>query len=1229
MKKISCLAIRKTSVFNAKLQNKVKLIILILLFLTSAISLNAQNTYCNPGSALWNESVYLTSFRFGNINLINIPHTPGYGNYYDYTNIIDSLKQGFTYNMQCHVPVDSLNTSYIKIWIDFNKDTVFSNNELIYLSSSPAKILSDSITMPHVDSTGPFRMRVRLFDFYNTFDACQSNGYGCTYDFTARLFPSPGCRSIPNPGNTLSTTNTVCTGTFFTLSLQNSFNRIDSVGFQWQSSFSPEWQLSDPNQWNNISGANAKTLTIYQSQSTYYRCAVFCLRDPGGVDFSNPFLVYNNSLFECNCTPPPSTYLCSTFISNVTTSGGISDFNNNSGCSATSYEDFRNTVVASNMQLSTTTLTFASDTYAFDYSVWIDFNDNGIYNNNEKVVSLNNPDGLLSVSCNFIIPETAAPGTHNMRVRGDFDSTPSDPCTGLMYGETEDYSFTVIAKPPCNATPNPGNTIATATSFCPGNDPITLSLQNSVIDIGITYQWQWSANDTIWGDIAGANNETTLISQSATTYYRCKVTCVSGPSVAYSNPIQILINPPSACLCIPSASISACSFMWIDNVITHGGVSDFSHSSACSATSYSNFSTSCNASNVPGGTTTLTLSSANYPLCFSVWIDFNDDGNLTPEEQVIMNANYDYQSVDESFTVPTDAVPGTHIMRVRGEYYSTIADACTQLFYGETEDYLFTVVGPCSGTPNPGNTLSNKSSVCAGASFTLSLQNPVLASGITYVWQSSSDSLAWNDIPNALSSSLITTQEAPTYYRCVVSCNAGPATSISNPVQVIMSTVDCYCIPAVSNMAWQGCMDVTLNNVTTSGGLTNFSNPSSCEPASYSNYSATLSASNYVNATTKMTFSSDYNPCNYSVWIDFNANSIFEPTEQVIFYTNMNDLTTVADSFPVPSNALPGTYRMRVRADKFWFGMITDPCYTLMFGETEDYSFTVVNNNTELPATPTIGTLIQPNCDVPVGSIELSNLPGNGDWTITRLPDNTPYPGTGTSITLSDIPSGTYSFTVTNAANATSLASAEVVINGIKCVSLHLYLEALYNAAASKMNEALDLDAVNGGNIPKFGTGIADAIEVELHDAGNYSIILYNTGNLNLNTDGYTTFSLPTSFTDSYYIAIRNRNGIETVSTSAVSFAASSISYDFTNAASQAYGNNLKEISASNFAVYGGDVSQDGIVDGSDMAAIDNASTAVMKGYYPEDVNGDGIVDGSDMALIDNNSTAVIQKKTP
>ena len=190
-------------------------------------------------------------------------------------------------------------------------------------------------------------------------------------------------------------------------------------------------------------------------------------------------------------------------------------------------------------------------------------------------------------------------------------------------------------------------------------------------------------------------------------------------------------------------------------------------------------------------------------------------------------------------------------------------------------------------------------------------------------------------------------------------------------------------------------------------------------------------------------------------------------------------------------------------------------------------------------------------------------------------------------------------------------------------IALKLFLEGLY-AGNSAMNQAQDLGA------PKFDAGIADKVTVELHNPASPYAIAYTFSDIDLHTDGTVDISnLPGNISGSYYMVIKHRNSIETWSSAPVDFTINPQgNYDFSTSASQAYGNNLKHI-GSIYAIFGGNANQDAIVDGSDMALIDNASTAVQVGYYPEDLNGDGITDASDMAIIDNNSTAVVHVMKP
>ncbi|KAF0193830.1 MAG: hypothetical protein FD166_3636, partial [Bacteroidetes bacterium] len=109
---------------------------------------------------------------------------------------------------------------------------------------------------------------------------------------------------------------------------------------------------------------------------------------------------------------------------------------------------------------------------------------------------------------------------------------------------------------------------------------------------------------------------------------------------------------------------------------------------------------------------------------------------------------------------------------------------------------------------------------------------------------------------------------------------------------------------------------------------------------------------------------------------------------------------------------------------------------------------------------------------------------------------------------------------------------------------------------------------------------------------------------------------------------IKHRNSIETTTALPLSFAGADIIYNFTTAASQAYGSNLHQ-AGSNFVIFGGDVNQDGSVDTGDMTPVDNDAGSFAGGYLNTDINGDGTVDTGDITVIDNNAASFTGKITP
>lgn len=194
-----------------------------------------------------------------------------------------------------------------------------------------------------------------------------------------------------------------------------------------------------------------------------------------------------------------------------------------------------------------------------------------------------------------------------------------------------------------------------------------------------------------------------------------------------------------------------------------------------------------------------------------------------------------------------------------------------------------------------------------------------------------------------------------------------------------------------------------------------------------------------------------------------------------------------------------------------------------------------------------------------------------------------------------------------------------------KHMQLKVFLEGLLNSHF-QMNEAM-----NNNHQPQWGQGTADMITVELYESNNTITPVFTKDSVRLFTDGLTeTFEILHLQSAEYYIAIKHRNSIETWSAIPLSFSQpDTLFYDFTDSATKAYMNNMKSFPGSVFAIFGGDVNQDGIVDASDMSLVDNAVTLFMTGYIEQDINGDGLIDGSDMALTDNNSTNFVQRLTP
>ena len=136
-----------------------------------------------------------------------------------------------------------------------------------------------------------------------------------------------------------------------------------------------------------------------------------------------------------------------------------------------------------------------------------------------------------------------------------------------------------------------------------------------------------------------------------------------------------------------------------------------------------------------------------------------------------------------------------------------------------------------------------------------------------------------------------------------------------------------------------------------------------------------------------------------------------------------------------------------------------------------------------------------------------------------------------------------------------------------------------------------------------------------------------------LHANGDVSFSFSESaLNHPYYIAIKHRNSIETWSANPV-LMSNAVSYDFTSSMDKAYSDGynspMKQIANGKFALYSGDINQDGTADAIDLQIAENDAYNFSFGYNSSDCNGDGASDALDMQIIENNASLFLFMSRP
>ena len=183
------------------------------------------------------------------------------------------------------------------------------------------------------------------------------------------------------------------------------------------------------------------------------------------------------------CSPITTAYCCGRGISNVV----FGLINNASGDGSDSYQDYSCTESTTEVQGDNVPIAVSTGLgSAEDVRVWIDFNNDGIFNNtNELVFSSDNivTNHLGSV---YIDPSATLNTPLRMRVASDLATNDiTDACNTVQYGQVEDYTITINAPtgtPVVDFSASPTNVVSS--SF--------VNFTNLTTNGATSYSWTFS-----------------------------------------------------------------------------------------------------------------------------------------------------------------------------------------------------------------------------------------------------------------------------------------------------------------------------------------------------------------------------------------------------------------------------------------------------------------------------------------------------------------------------------------------------------------------------------------------------------------------------------------------------------------------------------------------------------------------------------------------------------------
>ncbi|MDR2236729.1 MAG: GEVED domain-containing protein [Chryseobacterium sp.] len=558
----------------------------------------------------------------------------------------------------------------------------------------------------------------------------------------------------------------------------------------WNASFNAtyvfRYRVEGTTAWTNVTPApttNTVTLTGLTTGTQYeFQIANVCSGTTGNFTSVNTFVT-----LYCSGT---STSTDNGYISNVTVTGTSSyTMQNNSG--ADNYTDYSADVTKLITLVRGTTGNSLSVSKSWPaansnkaVAVWIDFNKNGTFETNERILNTSN-NMITPATGTFTVPATAYSGAYNTRMRVVLRDTSSPAaCANFTNGEVEDYAVKLIDLQGCtNARP----TNITITNLTPNSANVSW-----LAVTGATYVLRYRRTGTLqWTTIdpvpAPGNNYTIsgLIEQ---TQYEVQVAARCTGSLGQYTTSTVFTTPTlSYCPMTGTGTNDHISNVTVTPV--NPALAVMNNTSV--QNNYTSYTTPATLITLEIGSTGNRISVAKgwsgIPTgdAVSAWIDFNRNGQFETSERILNIASNTTSPVSGTFAVPAGAYAGPLNTTMRVVLQKGSAPTmCQNAIDGEVEDYAVRL-RPCS-TDVPGNptfnTITHNSAIVnwTGTSNNLTYLLQYRVQGTT----------AWTDVYVASVPHTLNNLIPFTTYEVQIAANCGTSTGTFTPIRTFTTRCD-------------------------------------------------------------------------------------------------------------------------------------------------------------------------------------------------------------------------------------------------------------------------------------------------------------------------------------------------------------------------------------------------------------------------------------------------------